>query len=68
MRPAADPTLSIERCRQLVQPERPVEIVLQIIFARPDDFHRCLGRLSHEHRFRDEVVLQPPAEAATHAS
>ncbi len=64
MRPAGHLPARIERRDQLVVAERPEEVVLQVVGARPHQLDRPTGRLRDECRFRDEVVGEPPAEAA----
>ena len=43
---------------------RPVHVVLDVLLAGPDDLHRPVDLLGDLHRLRDEVHLEPAAEAA----
>ncbi len=47
-----------------VHAHRTVEVVLDVVFARPRDLHRFLDRLGDFDRFLHVVGLEPPAEAA----
>ena len=49
---------------EAVEIERPVERLLDVLFARPDDLDRPVDLLSDAHGLRDIVHLEPPAEAA----
>ena len=67
MRPAGDAPVGTERGRQIVMPERPEEVVLQVVRARPHQLDRPAGRLRDEGRLGDEVVGEATAEAAARA-
>ena len=62
--PGDDPTAVVDPDLDPVQASRTVEVVLHVLFARPDQLHRPADRLGHRCRLEREVELEPPAEAA----
>ncbi len=72
LRPARDLVLAVERCAHLMHAERPVEVVLDVVFARPQQLERLRfalveQRLAEQRGLGDEVVLETAAEAAARA-
>ena len=65
--PTTQSVLIVERGDQVVMAERPVEIMVEIIFARPQQPDRLSAQLRQNQRFGDEVVAQTPSEAAADA-
>ena len=53
-----------EACGEAIEIERPVERLLDVLFARPDHLDRAVDLLRDAHRLGDVVHLEPPAEAA----
>ena len=41
----------------------PVDVVLDVLFAGPDDLHRTIDLLGDLHRLGDKIDLQSPTEA-----
>ena len=57
--------LPFDRARlEAVEIERPVERLLNVLLARPDDLHRPVDLLRDAHGLGDIVHFEPPAEAA----
>ena len=67
MRPAGDAIASIQRCAQRMHAEGPVEIVGEIVLARPHQLDGFAGEFGDQDGFGDEVVLEAATEAATRA-
>src|SRR5579872_5852485 len=67
MRPAREVAVRVERRGKLVDTERAVKVVLQIILTRPDYLYSLSDRLCHQHRLCDEVIGEAPSEAAARA-
>src|SRR5206468_2642373 len=42
-----------------------IEVMTQVVFARPQELHRCADRLRNPRRFHHEVIRETPAETAT---
>ena len=58
-------TFTIQARTEPVQGVRPVIVMLDILFPRPDEFYRPGNRPGYLHGFSDEVLLNPAAKAAT---
>ena len=65
--PGNDLAVGIHSCMHFVQAARAVEIVLQIVLARPGELDRPAGLLRDECGFEDIVVGQAASEATTDA-
>ena len=63
MLPADDPAVRQAR-RRAVAIDRPIDVVLDVLFARPNDLDRAVDFLRDAHGFFDHVRLEAPAEAA----
>src|SRR5680860_1786502 len=60
-----EPILSVEAGREPVIVVRPVYVVLDVLFAAPDNLHRSIDLLRDRHCLSDAVHVQSPSEPAT---
>src|SRR6266545_7627919 len=58
MRPGSDLAVAQAR-RKHVAIDRPVDVVLDVFFAAPDELYRTVGLLGYAHGLLDEVDLEP---------
>jgi len=66
LRPRDDVALAIEHRGDPVRRTGAIEVVREIIAARPQQPHRLAGGLRKQHGFGDVIVVEPTAETATH--
>ncbi len=67
VRPGDELALGIDRALHLVKAARAVEIVRQVVFARPLQLDRRADLLGDRRHLAHVVIGQPPAEAAAGA-
>ena len=57
----------VDAALEVVEARRTIEVVLHVVFARPQQLHGNAGLLRDPRRLDHVVVVQPPAEAAAAA-
>src|SRR6266498_5478117 len=62
MRPGSDLAVAQAR-RKHVAIDRPVDVVLDVFFAAPDELYRTVGLLGYAHGLLDEVDLEPATKS-----
>ncbi len=67
LRHATSLPLASTRALEVVKARRTVEVVLHVVFARPQQLHRHAGLLRDPRRLDHVVVVEPTAEAAAAA-
>ena len=65
--PRGNPAAHIHATREVVPACRTIEIVLHVVFTRPEQLHRCGHLLGNPRRLDHVVVAQPTSKAATRA-